>query len=133
MKFSIEYFFSKWDQIRWKPWIWSLILNKSLIENFIFVQWQSLSFNVVGNSHHRSSDHYFGMVKEELDNTAITTGNASYALFQKLFAYIINCNQRSSWSAVLPDTLWLKSLVLTVPWLIRGYFLTLLKGIIYFL
>ena len=36
MKFSIEDFFSKCDQIRRKLWIWSHILKKSLMENFIF-------------------------------------------------------------------------------------------------
>ena len=36
MKFSIKNFFSKCDQIRRKLRIWSHILKKSLIENFIF-------------------------------------------------------------------------------------------------
>ena len=36
MKFSIEDFYSKCDQIRWKLWIWSHLLKKSLMENFIF-------------------------------------------------------------------------------------------------
>ena len=36
MKFSIKNFFSKFDQIRRKQWIWSHLLNKSLMENFIF-------------------------------------------------------------------------------------------------
>ena len=36
MKFSVTGFFSKCDQIRRKPWIWSHLLNKSLMENFIF-------------------------------------------------------------------------------------------------
>ena len=36
MKFSIEDFFSKYDQIRRKLWIWSHLLKKSLMENFIF-------------------------------------------------------------------------------------------------
>ena len=35
MKFSIKDFFSKFDQIRRKLRIWSYLLNKSLIENFI--------------------------------------------------------------------------------------------------
>ena len=37
MKFSIKHFFSKCDQIRRKLQIWSQILKKSLIENFIFL------------------------------------------------------------------------------------------------
>ena len=36
MKFSIKGFFSKCDQIHRKIWIWSHLLKKSLIENFIF-------------------------------------------------------------------------------------------------
>ena len=36
MKFSIKDFFSKCDQIRRKLRIWSQLLQKSLMENFIF-------------------------------------------------------------------------------------------------
>ena len=36
MKFSIRDFFSKYDQIRSFLWIWSHLLKKSLMENFIF-------------------------------------------------------------------------------------------------
>ena len=36
MKFSIKDFFSKGDQIRRKLRIWSHLLKKSLMENFIF-------------------------------------------------------------------------------------------------
>ena len=40
MKFSIKYFFSKCDQIRSFRRIWSHLLKKSLVENFIFfLQW----------------------------------------------------------------------------------------------
>ena len=35
-KFSITDFFSRCDQIRWKLRIWSHLLKKSLMENFIF-------------------------------------------------------------------------------------------------
>ena len=47
MKFSIEDFFSKSDQIRRKLQIWSHLLKKSSIENFIFctVYPQRISFN----------------------------------------------------------------------------------------
>ena len=38
MKFSIKAFFSKSDQILRKLRIWSHLLKKSLMENFIFVQ-----------------------------------------------------------------------------------------------
>ena len=36
MKFFIEDFFCKCDQICWKLWIWSHLLKKPLTENFIF-------------------------------------------------------------------------------------------------
>ena len=36
MKFSIKDFFSKYDQVRWKPRIWLHLLKKSLTKNFIF-------------------------------------------------------------------------------------------------
>ena len=36
MKFSIKDFFSKYDQIYRKLRIWSHLLNKSLMENFVF-------------------------------------------------------------------------------------------------
>ena len=36
MKFYIEDFFGKYDQICSFLWIWSQLLKKSLIENFIF-------------------------------------------------------------------------------------------------
>ena len=36
MEFSIKDFFSKCDQIRRKLWIWSHLLKKFLMENFIF-------------------------------------------------------------------------------------------------
>ena len=36
MKFFIKDFFSKCDQIRSFPRIWSYLLKKSLMENFIF-------------------------------------------------------------------------------------------------
>ena len=38
MKFSTEDFFSKCDQIRRKLRIWSHLLKKSFMENFVFVQ-----------------------------------------------------------------------------------------------
>ena len=39
MKFSIKNYFSKCDQIRKKLRIWLHLLKKSLMENYIFVQW----------------------------------------------------------------------------------------------
>ena len=44
MKFSMKNFFSKCEQIRRNLRIWSHLLKKSLMENFIFfVQWQLLT------------------------------------------------------------------------------------------
>ena len=51
MKFSIKNFFSKCDQIRRKPRIWSHLLKKSLMENFIFcvvLPYWNLRFAVQG-------------------------------------------------------------------------------------
>ena len=42
MKFPIKDFFSKCDQICKNLWIWSHLLKKPLMENFIFVQWSVL-------------------------------------------------------------------------------------------
>ena len=36
MKFSTNDFFGKYDQMGRKLWIWSHLLDKSLMENFIF-------------------------------------------------------------------------------------------------
>ena len=44
LKFSIKDFFSKCDQICSFPWIWSHLLKKSLMENFIFCAVQLASF-----------------------------------------------------------------------------------------
>ena len=41
MKFSIKDFFNKCDQIHNLLRIWSHLLKKSFMENFIFVQWFS--------------------------------------------------------------------------------------------
>ena len=55
MKFSIKDFFSKCDQIRSFLWIWSHLLNKSLMENFIFCTCmhvcKTLFFNIVFGSY----------------------------------------------------------------------------------
>ena len=50
MKFSIKDFFSKFDQIRRKLRIWSHLLNKSWMENFIFcaVRWIASLFRING-------------------------------------------------------------------------------------
>ena len=46
LKFSIKNFFSKHDQIRRKLQIWSHLLNKSLMENFIFCSESQCSFKL---------------------------------------------------------------------------------------
>ena len=54
IKFSIKYFFSKCGQIRKKLRIWSNLLKKSLMENFIFcavsstiyTKWQKNQLNM---------------------------------------------------------------------------------------
>ena len=49
MKFPIKDFSSKCDQIRRKLRIWSHLLDKSLMENFVFVQ--SIEFCASGVEH----------------------------------------------------------------------------------
>ena len=44
MKFSIKDFLSKCNQIRSFLWIWSHLLNKSLMENFIFCEVQGIRY-----------------------------------------------------------------------------------------
>ena len=44
MKFSVKDSFSKWDQMPSFLRIWSHLLKKPLMENFIFVQWVLLQF-----------------------------------------------------------------------------------------
>ena len=46
MKFSIKNFFSKCDQIRSFLMIWSHLLKKSLMENFIFCVVSELEINI---------------------------------------------------------------------------------------
>ena len=45
MKFSIKHFFSKYDQIRSFLRIWSHLLEKSLMQNFIFCAVYSICKN----------------------------------------------------------------------------------------
>ena len=62
MKFSINDFFSKCDQIRRKLRIWSHLLNKSLMENFIFVQ----LFDFFGNEVLQFQIDFFIFIKQYL-------------------------------------------------------------------
>ena len=51
MKFTIKDFFRKCDQLRSFQHIWSQLLNKSLMENFIFVQCMLLcNFSLKNNT-----------------------------------------------------------------------------------
>ena len=52
MKFFIEDFFTKCEQIRRKMWIWSYLLQKSLMENFIFCAVIDFSFPKAVNLSH---------------------------------------------------------------------------------
>ena len=64
MKFPIEHFFSKCDQIRWKlRWklrIWSHLLNKSLMENVIFLCSECDIYSVAVYNHNatKSNDSF---------------------------------------------------------------------------
>ena len=49
MKFSIKDFFSKCDQIRSLLRIWPHLLNKSLMENFIFCAVQTTAIHILPN------------------------------------------------------------------------------------
>ena len=49
MKFFINDFFSKSDQIRRKLWTWSHLLKKSLMENFIFLRSESFNRKILRN------------------------------------------------------------------------------------
>ena len=49
MKFSIKDFHSKCDQIRRKLWIWSHLLKKALMENFIFLCSDTLTLSQISN------------------------------------------------------------------------------------
>ena len=79
MKFSIKYFLSKCDRIRSKLRIWSHLLKKSLMENFIFCAvyywWVRYVFPKVTLFYHperphlhfrvicqRQSDHYLTVI-----------------------------------------------------------------------
>ena len=48
MKFSIKDFFGKYDQIRSFVRIWSHLLKKSLMEDFIFCAVVVVSSNLIG-------------------------------------------------------------------------------------
>ena len=59
IKFSIKDFFSKCDQIRWKLWIWSHLLKKFLIENFVFCAVNVTHSDFARERRNYSSQHSF--------------------------------------------------------------------------
>ena len=71
MKFSITDFFSKCDQVRRKLRIWSHLLKKSLMENFIFCAVNSFTSRVMINCGKNNSASLFklntGNIKEMKD------------------------------------------------------------------
>ena len=80
MRFSIKDFFGKYDQIRRKLRIWSLLLKKLLMENFIF--WAGFS-HFVGCTDVKglklNSMHFTWMIKNISDPMlfrSITVGNS---------------------------------------------------------
>ena len=66
--FSITDFFSKCDQIRRKQRIWSHLLKKSLVENFIFRAWKQ--------SHKKRKDSLEGNLDRVLFVTELEFPNA---------------------------------------------------------
>ena len=65
MKFSIKDFFSKWDQILSFLRIWSILLNKSLMEYFIYHKYYILHFFEVLLTHYRPSTLHEKCPKKE--------------------------------------------------------------------
>ena len=76
MKFSIKNFFSKCDQIRRKLRIWSHLLKKSIIENFIFCTVQTIRFRLNMSDKESFSDK--DVLMSNLSNEV-----PSYATFDK--------------------------------------------------
>ena len=66
MAFSIKDFFSKCDQIRRKLRIWSHLLKKSLIENFIFC---ALTNSDTQCANEKSDEDYLNDISLECENT----------------------------------------------------------------
>ena len=51
MRFSMKDFFSKCDQIRRKLWIWSHLMKKSLMKNFIFCAVLKSQYNTTASEY----------------------------------------------------------------------------------
>ena len=64
MKFSVKDFFSKCDQIRGKLRIWSHLLKKSLVKNFIFC-----TVDIRSRIHRIISNIYFSSEQKKLKDS----------------------------------------------------------------
>ena len=63
MKFSIKDFFSKCDQIRRRLRIWSYLLKKCLVENFIFCTVMGTTSVSVRREHPKQKIDHFTLAK----------------------------------------------------------------------
>ena len=82
MKFSIKDFFNKCEQIRKKPRIWSHVLKKSLIENFIFCMVNNLFAQIKINQFFYLNTIHF--VTVYCMNPNLLACNARYDAFCKI-------------------------------------------------
>ena len=71
MKFAIKDFSSKCDQIRRYLRIWSYLLEKSLMENFIFVQWVVLLKEINYQVRSRTSNHCASQKRAKIESWVI--------------------------------------------------------------
>ena len=72
MKFSNKDFFSKCDQIRRKLWIWSHLLKKPLMENFIFCAVFRKIFSFIAKSDETESI-VFSMSNKNIELKAVSS------------------------------------------------------------
>ena len=87
MKFSIKDFFSKCDQIRRKMQIWSNLLKKSLMENFIFCAVSAETVFPALISRNKSDDAF------------------SFSYFIRRLADVIHNGDRLLWSWLVEEEL----------------------------
>ena len=101
MKFSIEDFFSKCDQIRRNLWIWSHLLKKSLKENFIFCTMSSTKLNQLIPPESVPSLWNSAFISAKNPTTILSSSAISYNVFtcQHIPIFIFS---QSNKSALLP-------------------------------
>ena len=87
MRFSIKDFFSKCDQIRRKPQIWSHLLKKSLMKNFIFMQCKTNKIHQ--NQHAGSISFYRGFFKNKKGPGTTFQATINAEFFDKNFSFAI--------------------------------------------